>query len=116
MSVELYRGEDLVIVYSTFPGPAEAQAAARGLVEAGLAACVNMLPGMSSIYAWKGAVETAEEGVFLAKTRARLAEAVMAAIAAVHPYETPALTVLPLAAAGRAYGEWILAETAAGER
>jgi periplasmic divalent cation tolerance protein len=111
MTVELFRGEALVVVYATFPELAPAQAAARGLVEGGLAACVNMIPGMVSVYAWKGAVETAGEVVFLAKTRAGLAEAVMAAIAAVHPYETPALMVLPVEAASRDYGAWILAET-----
>lgn len=114
MTVERHHGDELVVVYSTFPEMTAAQAAARGLVEGGLAACVNMIPGMMSVYAWKGAVETAEEVVFLAKTRARLADAVMAAIAAAHPYETPALTVLPIAAASQAYGAWICAETEAG--
>lgn len=111
MTIEGYDAEALVVVYSTFPDLPGAQAVARGIVEAGLAACVNMIPGMVSVYGWKGAVETAGEVVFLAKTRARLAEAVMAAIAASHPYEVPALTVLPIAAASKAYGDWILAET-----
>ncbi|MEJ1161138.1 divalent-cation tolerance protein CutA [Prosthecomicrobium sp. N25] len=116
MAVELHRGEELVVVYATFPDLPGAQAAARGLVEGGLAACVNMIPGMVSVYAWKGTLETAGEVVFLAKTRGRLAEAVMGAIAAVHPYETPALMVLPVEAASRAYGDWIVAETQPGVR
>jgi periplasmic divalent cation tolerance protein len=114
MSVELYDGEALVIVYSTFPEMGAAQAVGRGLVEAGLAACVNLLPGMVSIYAWQGTVETADEIVFLAKTRAALAEAAMAAIRVAHPYAVPALVVLPIASAARAYGDWICGETEAG--
>ena len=111
MTNELHVGDGLALVYSTFPDMPAAQSAARGLVEGGLAACVNILPGMVSVYAWKGAVETAEEVVFLAKTRAELAEAAMAAIRAAHPYEVPALMVLPVGAASRDYGRWILAET-----
>lgn len=104
--------DGLVVVYSTFPDAASAERAAAGLVEARLAACVALLPGMVSIYRWQGAVERADEVILLAKTRAALAEAVLAAIAATHPYEVPALLVLPVASASAAYGAWIEAETA----
>lgn len=60
-----------VMVYVTYPSLAQAEAAGRMAVEEKLAGCVNILPGMVSIYAWQGALERAEEVVLLAKTRAR---------------------------------------------
>jgi periplasmic divalent cation tolerance protein len=100
-----------VVVWSTFPDAVAAGAAARRLVEARLAACVVILPAVRSVYRWKGAIEEAGEAGLLAKTRSGLAEAAMAAIAADHPYEVPALLVLSVEAASRAYGAWIVAET-----
>ena len=65
--------DEVVIVYTTYPSLVEAEAAGRRLVEEKLAACVNILPQMVSIYRWKGAVERADEVVMLVKTRAALA-------------------------------------------
>ncbi len=101
-----------VVVWSTYPSPEAAEVAARVLVERRLAACVAVLPRMISLYRWQGAIERSDEAVLLAKTRAARADAVMAALAANHPYEVPALLVLPVAAASLAYGAWIEAETA----
>ena len=64
-----------VFVYTTYPSVVEAEKAGKALVENGLAACVNILPGMVSHYRWQGAVERGEEAVMLIKTRASLAEA-----------------------------------------
>ena len=100
-----------VVVYSTYPGRDAAETAARDLVDRRLAACVALLPEMTSVYRWQGRVETADEVVLLAKTRAALADAVTAALADGHPYEVPALLVLPVATASAAYGAWIEAET-----
>ena len=72
--------ERAVFVYTTYPSVVEAEAAGKALVERRLAACVNILPGMISHYAWEGAVERAEEVVMIIKTRASLAEQVRAAI------------------------------------
>jgi periplasmic divalent cation tolerance protein len=99
------------VVWSTYPDLAAAERAAGDLVERRLAACVAILPKIVSIYRWQGAVERADEAVLLAKTRAAVAETVMAALRATHPYEVPALLVLPVAAASAAYGAWIEAET-----
>ena len=99
------------VVWSTYPSPEAAERAARDLVDRRLAACVAVLPKMVSFYTWQGVTERADEAVLLAKTRATLAEAVMEALAASHPYEVPALLVLPVAAASLAYGAWIEAET-----
>ncbi|WP_164066900.1 divalent-cation tolerance protein CutA, partial [Serratia marcescens] len=64
-----------------------------------LAACVNVLPGMRSVYAWKGAVEKAEEVVAILKSRESLSGPLAAALKARHPYETPIILHLPVAEA-----------------
>jgi periplasmic divalent cation tolerance protein len=99
------------VVWSTYPDAVAAERAANDLVERRLAACVAILPQMVSVYRWQGAIERSNEAVLIAKTRATSAEAVTAALAASHPYEVPALLVLPVAAASAAYGAWIEAET-----
>ena len=105
--------ERAVFVYTTYPSVVEAEMAGRGLIERGLAACVNILPGMISHYRWQGAIERAEEVVMIVKTRASLAEPVRAAVKAQHSYSTPAILVLPIESVDQTYFEWILAETAA---
>ena len=99
------------VVWSTYPDAETAERAAGDLVERRLAACVAVLPKIVSVYRWRGVIERADEAVLLAKTRASAAEAVMAALRATHPYDVPALLVLPVAAASAAYGAWIEAET-----
>ncbi|HVY44631.1 MAG TPA: divalent-cation tolerance protein CutA [Minicystis sp.] len=93
--------------------PDRAAAIARALVERRLAACVNVLPGVLSVYRWQGAVEEAAESTLLVKTRASLAAAVTDAIVALHPYELPEVVSLPLAAGEglAAYRAWLAAET-----
>ena len=100
-----------VMLYTTFPSVVEAEKAGRTLVENGLAACVNILPGMVSLYRWQGAIERGEEAVMIIKTRASLAETVRAAVKEMHPYETPAILVLPLESVDSGYLGWLLAET-----
>ena len=67
--------ERAVFVYTTYPSIVEAEKAGRALLERALAACVNILPGMVSLYRWQGAIERGEEAVMIIKTRASLAEA-----------------------------------------
>jgi periplasmic divalent cation tolerance protein len=105
--------ERAVLVYTTWPSLVEAEKAGKSLVERGLAACVNIFPGMISHYRWQGAVERAEEAVMMIKTRASLAEPVRAAVKAQHSYDTPAIMVMPIESVDQAYFQWILAETAA---
>lgn len=102
-----------VIVYSTWPDAQSAEAAGGALVEAGLAACANILPAMTSIYVWKGERQRDSEVAMLLKTRASLAERVVTGIAARHPYETPAILVLPVDGGSEAFIAWIMAGTAA---
>ncbi len=103
--------ERAVFVYTTYPSIVEAEEAGRALVEQGLAACVNILPGMISHYRWQGALERAEETMMLIKTRASLAGAVSAQVKAGHPYETPAILVLPIESVDQTYLAWLMAET-----
>ena len=100
-----------VMLYTTFPSVVEAEKAGKALVEDRLAACVNILPSMISHYRWQGAVERGEEAVMLVKTRASLAEPVRAMIKASHPYDTPAILVLPVESVDQTYFAWIMAST-----
>jgi periplasmic divalent cation tolerance protein len=107
--------ERAVFVYTTFPSVVEAEKAGNALVEARLAACVNILPGMISVYRWQGAVERSEEAVMIVKTRASLAEQVCDRVKATHPYDTPAILVLPIESVDMRYFDWILAATEAAD-
>jgi periplasmic divalent cation tolerance protein len=100
-----------VMLYTTFPSVVEAEKTGKALVEDRLAACVNVLPGMVSHYRWQGVVERGEEAVMLIKTRASLAEPVRAAVKASHPYDTPAIMVLPIESVDETYFAWIMAST-----
>ena len=108
--------ERAVFVYTTFPSVVEAEKSGNALVDTRLAACVNILPGMISVYRWQGAVERAAEAVMIVKTRASLAEAVRASVKATHPYDTPAITVLPVESVDERYFAWILDATEPAER
>lgn len=105
-----------VLIYSTFPGLDEARRVGEALVAARLAACVNMFPGMISIFEWKGAREEAGEVAMIVKTRNSRTEAVLAEIKRLHPYELPALLVLPTEGGSAEYCGWILSETAGAGR
>lgn len=98
---------ELVLVYSPCPDLATAERLGRRLVEARLAGCVNILPRMVSIYPWEGRLERAEEAVLIVKTTAGVAEAVRARLESEHPYEVPAILVLPVAAINAPYAEWL---------
>jgi len=103
--------ERMVFVYTTYPSLVEAEAAGRALVERRIAACVNILPGMVSLYRWQGTIERADEVVMIVKTRAALADAVRAAVKDMHSYETPAILVIPLEKVDGDYLAWLTAET-----
>ena len=100
-----------LLVYTTFPDSETALAIGRELVAARLAACVNVLPGMRSVYAWKGAIERDEEVVAIVKTREGLRDAVAEALKVRHPYETPIIVFLEVAGAHPATLAWLLGET-----
>jgi periplasmic divalent cation tolerance protein len=105
--------ERAVLVYTTYPALVEAERSGRLLVERRLAASVNILPGAVSYYWWSGKVERAAEVVMIAKTQARQAGAVQAAIRELHSYVTPAILTLAVEGIDPEYLAWLLAETRA---
>lgn len=104
-----------LLVYTTFPDADTALAIGEALVRERVIACINVLPGMRSVYAWKGGVERADEVVAILKTREGLAAAVSAALRARHPYDTPIILHLPVAGADPDTAAWIFLETQPGE-
>lgn len=98
---------DLQLVLTTAPDPLVAEAIARALVDAQLAACVSLLPGVTSVYRWQGEVETAREVQLLIKTRASSVSALMAEITRLHPYALPELVAIPIDGGLPAYLDWV---------
>jgi periplasmic divalent cation tolerance protein len=96
-----------MVVLSTVSRPEDAEGIARVLVERGLAACVNIIPGVVSFYRWKGAVERDEERLLVIKTRAERFEALRAALVSLHPYEVPEAIGIPVEAGHRPYLDWL---------
>ncbi|HSA34417.1 MAG TPA: divalent-cation tolerance protein CutA [bacterium] len=101
-----------IVALTTFDKREDAERVARILVERRLAACVQMVAPMTSVYRWKGTVETATETLCLIKTRRDLFPQIERAMAELHPYEVPELVALPVEMGGAPYLKWIDAETA----
>ena len=101
-------GEHTRVVVSTAPDQRTAEELAGALVEAELAACVNLLPGALSIYVWEDTTHVDAEILMLIKTTAGRAADVVALIEAEHPYECPEAIVLDIAGGSQAYLEWIV--------
>lgn len=98
---------EFALVLTTIPGDSDGTALARALVEERLAACVNVLPPMTSIYRWKDAIETASERQLLIKTVAAKVPAVQQRVNELHSYEVPEFLVLSVAGGSDAYLEWL---------
>lgn len=99
--------EESIIVLSTFPDADTARRAARVLVEERLAACVNLLPQVESVYRWKGAIETASETVALIKTNSWKYQPLESRIRELHPYEVPEIISLRIDSGLTEYLRWI---------
>lgn len=100
-----------LIVYTTFADADTALAIGEALVRENLCACVNVLPGMRSVYAWNGAIEHSEEVVAILKTRDACGSALMHALRERHPYETPIILALSTSDAHPDTAAWIAAQT-----
>jgi periplasmic divalent cation tolerance protein len=98
---------DKIVVLTTAGSLEEARAIARTLVERQLAACVNVIPQVESIYRWKGEVETATEHVLIIKTTADAFSRLRDALAEVHSYEVPECIALPVEEGSASYLSWI---------
>ena len=98
---------DQIVVLMTAPNAEEATRIAEMLVERKLAACVQILPPMTSIYVWKGEVQRESEILLVAKsTRAKFDE-LEEAVRAMHSYETPEIIALPIVAGSQSYLSWL---------
>lgn len=95
------------IVLTTAGSAEEANKIAHALVERRLAACVNIVPQITSVYRWQGALETAGEWLLLIKTQASAFELVRDAIAELHSYELPECVMLSIEAGSSGYLKWI---------
>jgi periplasmic divalent cation tolerance protein len=102
---------EVVVILSTLPADERGPALARALVDERLAACVNLVPGLRSIYRWEGAVhDDAETLAIIKTTRARL-PALLARLPALHPYELPEAVAVPVIAGHPPYLAWVNGET-----
>ena len=96
-----------MVAFTTVGNRQEALAIAKTLVEERLAACVNILPGVESVYAWKGEVHSDPEVKLLIKTRLGLTEALISRIVELHSYEVCEVTCLPIIAGNPPYLDWV---------
>lgn len=101
--------DTVLLCYCSCPDAASAQTIAEALVRERLAACVNRLPGIHSIYRWQGAVTTDNEELLLIKTMAIRFEALRARLLELHPYELPELIAVPVERGHAAYLDWVRA-------
>ena len=96
-----------LMVLCTCPNEATAQTLAAELVAAKLAACVNLVPAISSLYWWQGEVHKEAETLLLAKTTSARYPALEARLQTLHPYELPEIIAVPIEMGAKAYLQWI---------
>jgi periplasmic divalent cation tolerance protein len=101
------RNVPIFIVLVTCPSLTVARRLARQLVRRRLAACVNVLPGVESVFWWRGEPERCREVLLLIKTTAGSFERLRRAVVELHPYEVPEIIALPLAAGHQPYLRWV---------
>ncbi len=106
--------ETIRIVLCTFPSAEVARQIGTLLVEKQLAACVNLIPAVESIYRWQGKVESATETLAVFKTRASVYADFENELASLHPYEVPEIVAIEPSAVAETYAGWVLAETIGG--
>lgn len=111
MTMALEATNEFCFIYSTFPNKDAALASARLLIDKKLAACVNILPPMTSVYFWEGKREEAAEVATLIKTRRSLAEKAIAAAWEIHAYSVPCFVILPLEGGSPDYLAWVRSVT-----
>ncbi len=105
------RETDLIVVYTTFESIHQAKDVGHELIKQRLAACMNIVPAMTSIYEWEGEVLETSEAVMLIKTSRRCQAEVLRRTKELHPYDTPALYVLDPLHTDSDFGAWIAEQT-----
>ena len=109
---EQYDDHTFELVYVTFPNLTEATRVAQAVIENNLAACVNVIPGVLSIFRDAREIHKKPEAIFVAKTRAEIRPVLQAYIIANHPYKVPGLVVFPILDGHPDFFEWMIKETA----
>lgn len=104
-----------IVVFCACPSVEEAEKIARVLVEKRLAACVNMLPGVRSVYWWKGSVEDSHEVLLLIKSSRGLFSELRLELEKIHSYDLPEVIALPIVDGSRSYLDWMDRELAASQ-
>jgi periplasmic divalent cation tolerance protein len=104
----------VVVCYCTCPDAGVAERIADALVSARLAACVNILPGVRSVYRWQEAVERADELLLLIKTTFDQVEPLTALVVSLHPYELPEVLAVEVAAGSPGYLDWVIGNSSGG--
>ena len=99
------------LVYVAYPNLKEASKISRVVIEKGLAACVNVIPGVLSFYKEEGQVVHAPEAILIAKTRAEARAELQEFLIQHHPYDTPGLVVFPFQEGHKPYLDWIIRAT-----
>jgi periplasmic divalent cation tolerance protein len=97
----------VVSVYAIFASEEEAGRIGRIVVEERLAACINILPGVRSIFRWQGAIESADEVAAILKTTAARADALITRIAGLHSYDVPSIVTWPIDKVLADYADWV---------
>lgn len=95
------------VVFVTAPSRATAERLAKGILSEGMAACVNLIPGLRSLYRWKGKLRSDPEVLLVIKTSSARLEALRRWVRAHHPYELPEFLALPVSEGDPAYLKWI---------
>ena len=98
---------DMLLVFSTFAREEDAERVVRVLLDERLIACGNLLPGVRSLYRWKGAIEDSREIMVLMKTRKQDWSALLSRLHELHPYETPECLAVRIASGAPKYMEWL---------
>ncbi len=102
-----------LLVYCACPDQATAERIAATLVDERLAACVNLLPGATSLYRWQGQIQRDAETLLMIKTRSAVYRLLETRISELHPYEVPEIIALPIQAGSAHYLNWIVENTGA---
>ena len=104
-------GTEVAVVYVTVPDREVGRKLASELLSARLVACVNLIPGVESMYRWEGKVESDDELLLMMKTRSALVDTVAQRVVALHPYDLPEVISAPVVGGLQGYLDWVLSST-----
>lgn len=96
-----------IVVFITVPNKKQAQDIALSLVDCGLAACVNVIPRLESVFKWKGKIDRGKEYLLIAKSKKRLFPKLIRRVKSLHSYEVPEIIAVPIIAGNKDYLDWL---------